>query len=287
MQNESHQAESATNHVMQCMEIWGSSSAAHQNVSTPGLDTWVWSVPFEHADGGGDVHYVSLCGGGIITRFILADVSGHGATVAEIARSLRDLMRRYINRKTQSRLTKDLNKHFGELAKLRRFATAVVATYLNNRKELTLCNAGHPRPLWYRSATRTWHFVSSDAPENGRLTNLPLGIDDSAAYPQVRLKLDDGDLILIYTDALIEASNPDGVLLGEAGLHRLIETLDPHDPAKLAKSIINSLHQYRGERPADDDFTFLLLRHRGGERKRLTVGEKLDVYAKVFGLKNV
>lgn len=269
------------------MEIWGSSSAAHQNVSTPGLDTWVWSVPFEHADGGGDVHYVSLCGGGIITRLILADVSGHGASVAEMARSLRDLMRRYINRKTQSRLTEDLNKQFGDLAKLRRFATAVVATYLNNRQELTLCNAGHPRPLWYRSVTRTWHFVSAEVPDDGRLTNLPLGIDDSAAYPQVRLKLGDGDLILIYTDALVEASNPDRVLLGEAGLHRLIEALDPNDPAALAKSIIESLDEYRGGKPADDDFTFLLLRHRAGERKRLSVGEKLDVYAKVFGLKKV
>jgi len=288
MKHDPHRMESPTNHVMQCMEIWGSSSAAHQNVSTPGLDTWVWSVPFEQADGGGDVHYVSLCGGGIITRLILADVSGHGASVAEMARSLRDLMRRYINRKTQSRLVKDLNKQFGELAKLRRFATAVVATYLNNRRELTLCNAGHPRPLWYRSVTRTWHFVSSDASSDGRLTNLPLGIDDSADYPQVRLKLDHGDLVLIYTDALVEASNPEGVLLGEAGLHRLIESLDDaNNPAQLATDLISSLHQYRGEKPPDDDFTFLLLSHRAGERKRLTVGEKLDVYAKVFGLKGV
>ncbi|MGL4554849.1 MAG: PP2C family protein-serine/threonine phosphatase, partial [Gemmataceae bacterium] len=138
-------------HGMACMEIWGGSQAADTSVSTPGLDVWVYSRPYAGADGGGDVHYVSLCGGGVITRLILADVSGHGASVAEFGRSLRDMMRRNINNKSQDGLVKDLNRQFGELAKLRRFATAVVATYLTSGDRLTVCNAGHPRPLWYRA----------------------------------------------------------------------------------------------------------------------------------------
>ena len=75
---------------------WKSGAAAPRpsEVSTPGLDLWVWSRPYQQAAGGGDVHYVSLCGGGLITRLILADVSGHGDSVAELATSLRDLMRR-------------------------------------------------------------------------------------------------------------------------------------------------------------------------------------------------
>jgi phosphoserine phosphatase RsbU/P len=115
-------------------------------VSTPGLDVWVYSRPHEGAEGGGDVHYVSLCGGGMITRFILADVSGHGASVAELATSLRALMRNNINRKDQARLVQALNREFSGLAKLSRFATAVVATYLTKGDTLTVYNAGHPRP---------------------------------------------------------------------------------------------------------------------------------------------
>ena len=287
MKHSANSRETPTNHVMQCMEIWGSSSAANQNVSTPGLDTWVWSVPYEHADGGGDVHYVSLCGGGLITRLILADVSGHGASVAEMARSLRDLMRRNINRKTQSRLIKDLNRQFGELAKLRRFATAVVATYLNNRHQLTICNAGHPRPLWYRASTNEWHSITTDNKDDAGLANLPLGIDDTAAYPQAKLHLGSGDLVLIYTDAIIETSGTNGDLLGEAGLINMLRTFDPHDPAQLANSLVAKLDELRGGRPAEDDLTFLLLRHISGQTKKLSIGEKLDVYAKVFGLKSV
>src|SRR5262249_29484123 len=106
---------SRSQHALQCMEIWGDNRAADTGVSTPGLDLWVYSCPHDQADGGGDVHYVSLCGGGVITRFILADVSGHGASVANMARSLRDLMRRNINRKNQASLVKELNRQFTEL----------------------------------------------------------------------------------------------------------------------------------------------------------------------------
>jgi hypothetical protein len=62
------------------MEIFGSNQAADNAFSSPGLDIWVYSRPHGEAASGGDVYYVSLCGGGVITRFILADVSGHGAS---------------------------------------------------------------------------------------------------------------------------------------------------------------------------------------------------------------
>src|SRR5882757_735567 len=115
---------------MRCMEIWGGNQAVESAIATPGLDIWVFSEPYQSDDQGGDVHYVSLCGGGIITRLIIADVSGHGEKVGEFSDALRTLMRRNINKKSQEGLVRALNRQFAELAQLRRFATAVVATYL-------------------------------------------------------------------------------------------------------------------------------------------------------------
>src|SRR5271156_6368743 len=139
----------AGRHPMHCMEIWGGNQAVDSAVSTPGLDVWVYSQPHKGAAHGGDVHYVSLCGGGVITRMIVADVSGHGESVAEFSGMLRSLLRRNVNRKSQKRLVAALNQQFAAHAQSRRFATAIVATYLANYDQLTLCNAGHPRPLWY------------------------------------------------------------------------------------------------------------------------------------------
>ena len=61
---------------MKCMEIRAGSRSVEESFDTPGLDAWIFSRPFEEADSGGDVHYVSLCGGGLITRLVIADVSG-------------------------------------------------------------------------------------------------------------------------------------------------------------------------------------------------------------------
>ncbi len=274
--------------ALQCMEIWGGNRAVERAVSTPGLDLWVSSRPHEGDEGGGDVYYTSLCGGGQITRFILADVSGHGAAVADVAKSLRELMRKNINRNDQSRLVQALNREFAELANMNRFATAVVATYLTKGDTLTVCNAGHPRPLWRRAGTGAWTVLAdADAPSDGGLADLPLGIMDDTAYTQLRITLARGDLLLFYTDALTEAENPAGVQLGEAGLLRLMDGLDSTDPATLPTALSAAIDTFRGGTPAGDDATFILLRHTAAPTRQPGLVETLNVYAKVLGLKSV
>ena len=268
--------------AMQCMEIRGGSQAVEEAVSVPGLDLWVWSRPHEGDAHGGDVHYVSLCGGGVITRLIVADVSGHGESVADFSRSLRNLVRKNINTKTQTGLVRSLNQQFAEMAQLRRFATAVVATYLATRQQLTICNAGHPRPLRYRASTGRWEVLEG---RPGQAGNLPLGIDDEAAYHQFSLPLDPDDMVLFYTDALTEAADASGRMLGEEGLLALAQALPLETPRVFGPALLAAVDRHRESRPADDDTTLLVLHHNAGGPKRLSLREKVDVYAKVFGVK--
>src|SRR4051812_22443719 len=186
------------------MEIFGGTGVREEAVAMPGLDGWIYSRPFEGATDGGDVHYVSLCGGGIVSRLIVADVSGHGVEVAEVAGALRAMMRKNINRKSQTRLVAALNRQFSAMAQFRQFATAVVVTYLATKRTLTVCNAGHPRPLLYRASTGSWEVMDLETVSTGA-GNLPLGIDDDTPYAQFAVTLEPEDVILLYTDALIEA----------------------------------------------------------------------------------
>ncbi len=273
---------------MRCMEIWGGNRAVREAIGTPGLDIWVYSEPFHAEARGGDVHYVSLCGGGIITRLIVADVSGHGAEVSGFSHALRNLMRRNINSKSQKRLVKALNRQFAELAQLQRFATAVVATYLATDRSLTVCNAAHPRPLRYHSASGTWSFLSHETVNSVESAmNLPLGIDEEATYDQFSFILDHGDLVIFYTDALTEAMDSAGTLLGESGLLEIARGLDLDHPDQIVSSLLRAVQLYRTGNKAEDDVTLLVLRHNGGGARKASVLEKLDVYAKVFGLKPV
>ncbi|MBY0588938.1 serine/threonine-protein phosphatase [bacterium] len=206
--------------------------------------------------------------------------------MAEMALSLRQLMRNNINKKNQSQLLRQLNQQFGEIAHLRRFATAVIGTYLADRCQLKLCNAGHPRPLWYKADQAVWNVIPSDSGDS-RLTNLPLGIDDSAAYPQAVLELGPGDIVLLYTDALTEATDSEGKMLGEQGLLNLAQSLSTSHPERLALEIVEKLGDYASGREAEDDMTFLVIYHNARGPKRISVGEKLQVLSKVFGLKSV
>src|SRR6478609_6818376 len=87
---------------MTCMEVWGGSQLTERGVELGGLDAWVYSKPFGEAESGGDIYYASSCATGRISRLLLADVSGHGTSVAATAADLRTLMRRFVNRLDQA-----------------------------------------------------------------------------------------------------------------------------------------------------------------------------------------
>ena len=271
--------------VMRCMEIRGGIQPVEEAFATPGLDGWLSSRPYQDAAGGGDVHYVSLCGGGLITRLILADVSGHGAGAAGTATRLRNLMRRFINSKNQMALVRALNREFTHQAQEDLFATAIVATYLAHRRRLTVCNAGHPAPLWYQADARTWRFLN---PASLSAANLPFGIDLDAPYQQFSIPLAPGNALVLYTDGVTEALNRDGRLLTEEGLLAHVGDLVPSDgPIALGSALREAVRHYRDGRPPDDDESVLVLHHNGRGPRRLSVPEKIDVLAKVFRLKAV
>ena len=117
-----------------------------------GLDAWVYSKPHGQAQRGGDVYYASSCGTGRITRLLLADVAGHGNTVAATAADLRTLMRRFVNRLDQTEFVSLLNRQFGEMSEEEVYATAIVTTFFSPTGRLAVCTpAIHDRCSTARS----------------------------------------------------------------------------------------------------------------------------------------
>lgn len=265
----------------QCMEVWGGSQSADNGVVMPGVDVWVQSRPFQGDDAGGDVHYVSSCATGRITRFLLADVSGHGRAVADVATTLRTLMRRFVNFIDQGRLVRELNHSFAHAARGGTFATAIVATYFTPTGELTLCNAGHPRPLLYDSRRRRWRLVDAydrvPQIDANASSNLPLGIFEGVDYATTSFTLAPGDCLVLYTDALIESLGADAKPVGEQGLLRLAGELTPTDLSGLLTQLWRRLQDLGG--PARDDATLLAIRP-NDLRPRTSLAQQLGAAAR-------
>lgn len=246
---------------MHCMEVWGGSHLVDHATAFSGLDAWVYSRPFGGARRGGDVVYASNCATGRITRLMVADVAGHGQAVAATAADLRLLMRRFVNCLDQTELVRGLNRQFAALQAQAAFATAIVATFFAPTRRLTLCNAGHPRPLVYRAARREWRFLSNhDTPTVAGPRNLPLGILDIADYDAVDVELHEGDCVLAYTDALMESQDADGEMLGEAGVLRILRLMGDVDPRTLIATLLSEIADRYPDNLAADDVTVMLVR---------------------------
>lgn len=273
-------------HEMACMEIWGGNRAISDAISTPGIDAWVYSRPFEGDAAGGDVHYVSMCAAGKVARFLLADVSGHGEAVSSFAMSLRKLMRKHINTPDQTRFTRSLNDDLSRDAEGGMFATAVLASYFAPTDHLILCNAGHPRPLWWRAETRRWQALTHDIEQAEQsAANLPLGIIEPTEYHQFAVRLGVGDRVLLYTDSLIEARADDGKLLGEAGLLNLVQEVgEGADDAVFIERLIERVRAHARGAEFNDDVTAILLSHNGADPPRQSLGEKLRLLARMMGI---
>jgi phosphoserine phosphatase RsbU/P len=248
---------------MTCMEVWGGSQLTTRRVEMGGLDAWVYSKPFGEAQRGGDVYYASSCATGRITRLLLADVSGHGTTVASTAANLRTLMRRFVNRLDQTEFVRLLNQQFTALSETGTFATAVVATFFAPTQRMIVCNAGHPRPLLYLAAKEEWVFLGAEAANDDAPNNIPLGILDVTEYEQFDVELKSGDCVLAYTDALIESRDADGEMLGEAGLLRIIRHVGNVEPQILTKTLLREIRDRYPDNLTEDDVTVLLVRANG------------------------
>lgn len=250
---------------LQCTEVWGGNHFVDSAVEMPGLDLRVYSRPYGGGDaGGGDVHYVSTCAAGQISRIVVADVCGHGADVAQVASLLRALLRRYVIYHSQKHLVRSINRRFVRLTDVGCFATAVVGTFDAADRRLSVSNAGHPPPLHYRAAAGTWDYLArpEDPPKAG-LSDLPLGIENLVRYGEASTRLDVGDLVLFYIDALPEARKADGQFLGQDGLLALIRQVDPTSRDTMIGDLLRRIEALSPGNLAAADVTLLLLRANG------------------------
>lgn len=277
------------------MEVWGGHDGFVGEVSVPGNDVYVGCTPHMGEAQGGDIYYVSNCAAGLITRFVLADVAGHGSVVASTAAGLRDLMRRSINTPDQSKFARALNKKFATEGG--RFATALLVSYFAPTDHAIICNAGHPRPLHFSVATGRWRFL--DAESDGVLapaasqsigaSNLPLGIIHPTAYAQFAVKLGKGDLLAMYSDAFLEARGVDGKPWGEDGLMDVVRAASDAagegiDPAALRGRILAEISRRTGEPAMDDDATMIVLHHNASDPPEQSLRERIVVLGKMLGL---
>lgn len=189
--------------------------------------------------------------------YIIADVSGKGLSASLYMIRLQALFHLLIKKDQPD--PKNLLIEINDFIKYGRtdktFVTACVALAPADGGPLLFCRAGHNIPLFYNKEKERCKELRSPG--------IALGMAPSAkleqALQQMELKMDEGDILLMYTDGLTEARNPHGEEYGENRLLSLFELYSDAGPGSLLEKIRVSLEQYIQDAEIPDDITFSVI----------------------------
>jgi serine phosphatase RsbU (regulator of sigma subunit) len=194
----------------------------------------------------------------------IADVAGKGVPAALLSGMLQASLRTQCSSiASVAEILRNINALVYRGTAVHQFATFFIAR-VGADGRMSFSNAGHNYPVVARKGGEQVML------ERG---GLVLGVMESADYEEDAILLESGDRVVLYTDGITEAVNPEGELFGEDRLHAVIAGLAKDLSAReVAEGILSALETYREGEEARDDMTLMVLRVLEPEPARVVDG---------------
>ena len=201
------------------------------------------------AVGGDYFDLIQLPDGSI--AFVIADVSGKGLGAAMVTSLLQGAFSSLSAGRSRLDAVVHVNRFICSHSEMQRYATLYFG-FLDPAGRLEFINAGHPPPLLVRDGKVAIPFTDSC---------LPVGLFPDAEFNSSTAELRPGDTLLLFTDGITDAVDPE---VERFGLEGLLEVVARHSGASvedLEAAVLNAVEKFtRGAGPADD-LTLLIIRY--------------------------
>jgi sigma-B regulation protein RsbU (phosphoserine phosphatase) len=187
------------------------------------------------------------------TAFLIADVSGKGLGAALLTTMLQGVLSGMTLGTDPARLFNHLNRFLCDHAEVGRYATMFFGI-LDEEGALEYINAGHPSPILIR--------CNGTAEEGFKEGSFPVGLVPEAAYTTACVKLEPGDTLVLFSDGVTEAMDPQEEMFG---MPRLVQLLCGHHDTpldRLQKVLLEAVENFARGASQADDLTLLLVRFR-------------------------
>jgi sigma-B regulation protein RsbU (phosphoserine phosphatase) len=213
---------------------------------------WEASAHFRPArELGGDLYDFYDMGGGLL-GVATGDVAGKGVPAALYAAFASGTIRaRAFERRTPADLMQRVNRSLRRRGIEGLFCTLAYALFDFQDGTLRVANSGLPHPLHYRAADRRAGLID--------VSGLPLGTFDGVTYDEVTVDLAKGDVVVFYTDGLVEARQG----REEYGPERLLRGLEAHaemSAPDLGERLLAALGDFLGDETPADDVTLIVVK---------------------------
>jgi serine phosphatase RsbU (regulator of sigma subunit) len=186
------------------------------------------------------------------TAFVIADVSGKGLGAAILTTMLQGALSGMTLGTDPARVFNHVNRFLCDHSEVGRYAT-VFFGLLDPAGHLEFINAGHPSPFLIRRGAAEEAFTEG---------SYPVGLVPEAEYTAACLKLEPGDTLVLFTDGVTEAMDPDEQFFGVPRLRQVLTGQTQCPLEHLQKCILEAVENFtRGAHQADD-LTLLIVRYR-------------------------
>ena len=200
----------------------------------------------------------------------IADVSGKGMPAALLMARLQILLRTLVHQHKDSPadLVREVNRGMYLGDGTGKYATFVYVLYDDSERRFSCVNAGHNIPLLIRadSGKRADGSTPSGAgiPEMLRLDKggFPLGLFQDTTYEQQTVSLAPGDVLVFYTDGVVETQSPAGEEFGMDRLISLASSRKGLSSRALQEAILTEIRRFRGDNEPVDDLTLAVVKAR-------------------------
>ncbi|MCK5314061.1 MAG: PP2C family protein-serine/threonine phosphatase, partial [Anaerolineales bacterium] len=118
---------------------------------------------------------------------------------------------------------------------------------------LVYCNAGHHPPFMVRAEPE----ASTDLLTR---TGIPLGVNEDATWESREVHIHPGDLLLLYSDGVIEAQNVDKELFGEGRVLDIIRAYLSRQARDVEEALLSGVRDFAGDAPQFDDITLMVIK---------------------------
>lgn len=186
--------------------------------------------------------------------FMLCDVTGKGTTSMLIMIMIRAMLRLLVNTKQDSGtiLTWANRGISGESSNTDHFASCALINYDPTAGKIEYAAGGTTPILLYEAATDSVKFI------NG--SDGPIGVDKTFEYKNQVMDVHSGDIIVTYTDGLIETLNERGEQYGKDAVVNLIKINHGKSGKDIANLIKADVKKFCGSAAQHDDQTMLVVK---------------------------
>ncbi len=190
--------------------------------------------------------------------FAIGDVAGKGISAALLMAAIQSTMRTQLNAPTNSSmpalstatLVSNLNRQLYATTSAEKYATFYFAMYDEATHSLTYTNAGHLSPMLLRRC----EFSMMDS------TGTVVGAFPIVRYGEKTVPLEHGDILVAYTDGIVEPENAYGEMFGEERLKDLVVKYTNADSSEIIARAMEAVVEWTGAGELQDDMTMLVAR---------------------------